>query len=112
MEDTLRMIGALLVVGLLLAAAYCWVFGTIRAVRWYRRTWKQKRSDADCESSPHWFDRFLFGHFAILSNPEALTEDGLVARGKTIAAFRTLGIGVLLVVIVVLIEAYIGIVET
>ena len=112
MDDTLRMLGALSIVGLLLAAAYCWIFGIIRAVRWYRRTWKQKRSELECESSPNWLDRFLFGRFAILSNPEVLTEDGLVARGKTIAAFKTLGVGVLLVVIVVLIEAYVGVVET
>ena len=111
MDDILRMISAFLVIGLLIAAAYCWIFGTIRVVRWYRRTWKQKKPGVDYRSKLHWLDRFLFGHFAILSNPEALTEDGLVARGKTIAAFKTLGTGVLLVVIVILIDVNFGIVE-
>ena len=102
-------IGAITIVVLILLAAYCWIVGLVRAVYWYRRTRKEIKPGSSVRSDLHWFDRYLFGYFAILSNPDALTAEGLAARRRTLSALQLLGFGALLVILVVLVDAHFGI---
>ena len=98
---TIDVLAAIFLIAAILAAAYCWIFGAARAVYWYRQTWKAIKPGNNFKSSSALLDRLIFGRFAVLSSPEMLTESGLEARAKTIAAMKMLGIGVALVVVAV-----------
>ena len=94
-------LAAIFLIAAILAAAYCWIFGAARSVYWYRQTWKAIRPGANLKSSSTLRDKLIFGRFAVLSSPEVLTDSGLEARAKTIAAMKMLGVGVALVVVAV-----------
>ncbi len=102
--DTLA---ALFLIATIFAAAYCWIFGLARSVYWYRQTWKSLRPDANPKSNARLFDKLIFGRFAILSSPIALTETGLEARIKTIAAMKMFGVGIALVVVAVAFDYFV-----
>jgi hypothetical protein len=96
----LDVLAPIFLIAAILVAAYCWIFGAARSVYWYRQTWKAIRPGADPKATATLLDKMIFGRFAVLSSPEVLTDTGLEARAKTIAAMKMLGLGVALVVLV------------
>ena len=103
----LDVLALILLTAAILAAAYCWIFGAARSVYWYRQMWKAIRPDADPKATATLIDKIVFGRFAVLSSPEALTDTGLEARAKTSAAMTMLGFGVALVVLVLGVDYFV-----
>ncbi len=97
----------LFLVAMILAAAYCWIFGLARNVYWYRQMWKSIRPGASLKLNANLLDRLIFGRFAILNNPNALTDEGLNARDKTVAAMKVFGAGVVLIAISLLFDYFV-----
>ena len=108
----LKSIATLFLIPLVFLTAYCWVAGLTCSVYWYRKTWKSIKAGADPKAEAHWFDRYVFGRFAILSSPQLLTERGLKARAKTLAAMKMLGVGAALIAVTVPFAYFVGVAES